>query len=190
MLAKQSQTISQVKRRLMQKSKGLNGGGCLNARMCTCIFCIPTALINKHVFLCKTTGQTSFQQVPYPMARPGEELLLVLWVFFLVKDDPCGMYRSDKGTRVGSLRPFYSPLSEMHRFALLSLKSAFGPMGSSVQIFVEKAWWDWEIMPAPAPLLIENTELLRAVYVNMLFPQKRTVALLTNWVTSHLAWSK
>lgn len=120
MLAKQSQTISQVKRRLMQKSKGLNGGGCLNARMCTCIFCIPTALINKHDFLCKTTGQTSFQQVPYPMARPGEELLLVVWVFFLVKDDPCGMYRSDKGTWVGSLRPFYSPLrrTDSHSFPL------------------------------------------------------------------------
>lgn len=88
-----------------------------------------------------------------------------------------------------SLCPFYSQLSAMNRFVLLSLTSAFGPMGSSAQIFVDIAWWDWEIMPAPTP--VENTELMESSsWKYTLFPQKRTVVLMTNWVKSHLAWSK
>lgn len=136
-------------------------------------------------------GGSSFLN-PVPPVHQKYRTTLKNWrgfFFFLVKDDPCGTYRSDKGMGVWSLWPFYSPLSAVNRFVLLSLTSAFGPMGSSAQIFADKAWWDWAIMPAPAPL--ENTELLESCLCKYtLFPQKRTVVLMTNWVKSHLAWSK
>lgn len=144
--------------------------------------------LRRRLFISKSCS-ASTSKIPHNFAKLKRVFCSCFGGVFLVKDDPCFMYRSDKGMGVWSLWPFYSPLSATNGFVLLSFTPAFGPTGSSAQIFVDKAWWDWEIMPALTP--VENTELLeRSLCKYILFPQKRTAVLMTNWVKSHLAWSK
>lgn len=96
---------------------------------------------------------------------------------FLVSEDSCCMQRSDKGMGVWPLWPFYGPLRAMNRSAV-SPASVCSPTGSSADFCAHN-------------LLLQKTQnYWRAVYVNILSPQKRTVFLMTNWVKSHLAWSK